>query len=90
MFAHLEHPSAYRRHVAQVAKLGLPQSLGKALPCQPVLQTLEPFRKLIQLFYRIGHGSIVIERLQNVKLLFLTVELAMDAAKLTHFSIFLS
>lgn len=59
--SHLEHAVAYRLHVAQIAKLGLAQSLDEALPCQPVLQTFEPFGELIELFHREGHRLTVIE-----------------------------
>jgi hypothetical protein len=61
MFAHLEHAFAYRFHVAQVVKLGLAQPLDEALPCQPVLQALEPVGELFELFYPIDHHSTVIE-----------------------------
>lgn len=68
MFAHLKHTFAYRLNIAQVAELSFPQPFVKTLPCQPVLQALEPVGELIETFHRIGHELIVIERLHKFNL----------------------
>ena len=68
MFAHLKHPFADRLNIAQVAELSFPQPLDETLPCQAVLQALEPVGELIETFCHIDHGLIVIVRLHNINL----------------------